>query len=386
MTAERSRFHLLTRILGAVVLSAAFLGPVIVAPTAVCADDIEKHVEALVGAVQKRVTELEAELKARDAKIAELEAKLAKLVAGGAEEAEKADPDAKKEPVVLGVLLNEKLVVEEVDTGFAASAAGLKQGDRIVAFNGTEVKDLDVLGNQVGELSAGDKFSLTFLRGDKKETRSVIGSSRQGEAKLVSEDAGAAKADAKADEEKKPAFLGIDVVEEGGGVKIVAIVDGSAAKAAGLQVDDVVKKANGKDVSGSEALKGIVAALAAGDAIDLVVSRGGSDVEVKGIALGAEGVAVAEKPEPPKPGALGIVVELNQASGHIFVKIVAPNSAAEAAQVRAGDVLITADGKNVKSFDDLDGVLRGRFAGEKVTLRVKRGTDEKEIEIELGEA
>ena len=98
-----------------------------------------------------------------------------------------AEPAAEAKPVVLGIVLNEKLIIEEVDAGFTAAVAGLKAGDRITGLNGQSVTELDALADAVGKLKAGDKLAIKFVRGGEDQETAVVGGSAEGEARLVAD-------------------------------------------------------------------------------------------------------------------------------------------------------------------------------------------------------
>ena len=293
---------------------------------------------------------------------------------------------AEKKPIVLGVLLAErdsKLLVEEVDEGFTGSVIGLKKDDQVTHLNGREVSSLEAIASYLKEVREGDEFSLTFVRDGKTIAARAIGARGKEGAKLVASDGQASPAPAV----RQPAFLGVEVVPESSGPAVATVVPGTAAASSGLKVGDVFKTASGRGVSNVEELKAVLAKLHAGDKLDLVVVRNGTDVEIKGVTLGAEegtGTAQAKKPAVRQPGVIGIVGR--QATGHVVVNAVTPGGPGDEAKLEKGDVILQANGKAVRSLDDLTAILRGAFAGDVVTLRLKRGDDEKDVKVTLGEA
>lgn len=70
-------------------------------------------------------------------------------------------------------------------------------------------------------------------------------------------------------------------------------------------------------------------------------------------------------------------------SGAYVAEVTADGPAAEAG-VEAGDIVTAVDGEAISSADGLIIALREHEVGDKVTLTVMRGKDEKEIEVELG--
>jgi putative serine protease PepD len=63
-----------------------------------------------------------------------------------------------------------------------------------------------------------------------------------------------------------------------------------------------------------------------------------------------------------------------------------PGGPAEQAGVEPGDVVLALDGKPVQGNEELIVAIRSHVPGETVTLRVRRGSEEQEITVVLGEA
>ena len=73
-------------------------------------------------------------------------------------------------------------------------------------------------------------------------------------------------------------------------------------------------------------------------------------------------------------------LETNQGG---FVEQVAPDSAAEEAGIKAGDVITKVNGKTVKTFQELKGKIGSIGAGKKVKITVIRGDEEEEFTVKL---
>jgi S1-C subfamily serine protease len=76
----------------------------------------------------------------------------------------------------LGVKEDKGVVVAQVAPGGPADKAGLKAGDVITAFNGTEVNDINTFRNQVAATAPGAEVTLTVLRdGKQQQIRATLG-------------------------------------------------------------------------------------------------------------------------------------------------------------------------------------------------------------------
>ncbi|MEX2215276.1 MAG: PDZ domain-containing protein [Phycisphaeraceae bacterium] len=82
-----------------------------------------------------------------------------------------------------------------------------------------------------------------------------------------------------------------------------------------------------------------------------------------------------------QPGALGI----RRAEDDPAAKIseVYPNSAAADAGLKPGDVIVKVDDKEIKAFEQLANYVREHSPGDVLKLRVKRGEEEFEVNVEL---
>lgn len=69
----------------------------------------------------------------------------------------------------------------------------------------------------------------------------------------------------------------------------------------------------------------------------------------------------------------------------IYVKDVETFSSAEKAGIKIGDVIVEADGKQVKTMDELNEVKNSHQIGDEIKIKVNREGQEKELTIKLGE-
>ena len=325
---------------------------------------------------------------------------------------------AEKEPghIVLGVTVEEDgegLFAFQVEDGFTGKAAGVQKGDRITGVNGKAVKTLDELEALLKKIRSGQEVSLRLVRGEETIDVVVVGSSDKGGAKLVSSKSTKAEAkpvkpapEKKKDPppEKKPepaGFLGVGVGPVEGGLEVEIVVPDSAAAAYGIKIGDVIKQVNGKNTTSIEELRAAFGGALAGAGAKVLLRRKGADITLN-LVLGARGqkvevpksVPAAPKPKekpPEKPekksevkGILGIHAR-QTAEGQVVITKVIPGAAAEKAGIKAGDLVLKLGNKEVASLKDLQDGLGPLHAGESINLKIRRGDEEKDVKVTLGE-
>ena len=229
-----------------------------------------------------------------------------KLVAsetiGPKEEEKKPDPkpDSTK-PAYLGISATDddngvRVLDVYPDTG--AAAYGVQKGDVITHVNGQAI-DLNGLIELSKSLKAGAKIQVKLRRGDKEvEISDMVlgakgekvpapgeGASAKGTAAQGAAVAQASKKDAPvtAPEPGKEAFLGVDVYfdEVDSAIVVMAIVPGSAAEKAGVQVEDILLRLGEHDVESIDQLERAIFAHRPGQEVPIVVRRGDDEVSLK---------------------------------------------------------------------------------------------------------
>lgn len=69
----------------------------------------------------------------------------------------------------------------------------------------------------------------------------------------------------------------------------------------------------------------------------------------------------------------------------VYVKSVEDFSSAEKGGLKAGDVIIEADGKSIKTMDELNEIKNSHQIGDEIKLKINRDGNEKELTLTLGE-
>jgi len=222
----------------------------------------------------------------------------------------------------------------------------------------------------------------------------------------------------------------LDLDEETAGVLVGGVTEGSPAEKAGIVKGDVITTVDRKSVEGTSELVEMVGKRKPGELVSVVLLRDGQKKIVK-VTLGSrartgEGDFIIRVPKrtpsekgesrdletpesgfpnleflPPLEhfkfeldrGRLGVnVVDLNPDLGAYFgstkgvlVTDVLQGTAAEEAGIKAGDIIIKADGKPVENREELVRVLSKREVGEKVEMVVLRKNKEIKLSATLEE-
>jgi serine protease Do len=173
-----------------------------------------------------------------------------------------------------GVLIN------QVFPDSPASKAGIKRGDVITKFNGTEIKKYNELPGLVASVQPGTEVEVTILRKGEEKTVKVLLGNRE-----------ASKEVASAGEEETPSQkgaadkLGLVVrgvkpeeasklgIEQGRGVVVERVEPGSAAEDADVRSGDVILEINEMEIDGIKAYQAALAKISKGDIVRLLIRR-----------------------------------------------------------------------------------------------------------------
>lgn len=218
------------------------------------------------------------------------------------------------------------------------------------------------------------------------------------------------------------------------GALVRSVEPDSPAAAAGLQTEDVIVSYQGQPVQSAAQLSRMVRETPAGRKVALEVSRGGAtqkltatlrdgrrglltpdfdfDFDVPLPAIDIRPPRPPRAPRAPRPpagewddfdvrelwggrrGRLGLTYqELTdqlaryfKVEGGLLVSSVKEGSPAAAAGVQAGDVIVRANGKAVRSSEDLRDQLDGAEPGAEVTLGLQREGRALEVKAKLSES
>ena len=137
-------------------------------------------------------------------------------------------------------------IVADVTDGSPALAAGVKQGDTILKIDGKDVADSRDLSRKVAGIKPGDTVPLTVVRNGKTMDVEVKIGTMPDDPKMASKDQGS-KEDTKT---VSLADLGLKVAsaQDGAGVTVMEVAEGSAAADLGLKAGDTILEVAGVEV------------------------------------------------------------------------------------------------------------------------------------------
>jgi serine protease Do len=161
----------------------------------------------------------------------------------------------------------------------------------------------------------------------------------------------------------------------------------SAAEKAGIKVEDVITRYNGKEVEDVRALRNAVAATAPGTKTDVTVLRDGTEKNLT-VKLGELKTDDSEEEAQPaegeaSAGALGITVEtltadtakqfgLDKADKGAVVREIEDGSAAATAGLRVGDLITEVNRQKISTAAELRDALKTAKGKTNILMLVKR--------------
>jgi serine protease Do len=200
------------------------------------------------------------------------------------------------------------------------------------------------------------------------------------------------------------------------GVIIKMVVPDSPADEAGLRQSDIILRFDGRKLADSDELIEYVSQQKPGDEVTIDIVRKGQEKSIT-VALGSrDDDRKAERYilKDQLPGLnhydksfhmyksslsdsyIGVTLEdLNPQLGEYFgveegkgalITEIMEDSPAGKAGLKAGDVIVEVDGREVEELSDVRDAVRGKEEGEEISLRVLRNRDRMEFSFEVGKS
>ncbi len=179
-------------------------------------------------------------------------------------------------------------------------------------------------------------------------------------------------------------YLGVHLeVAEKGELKVELIAADSPAEKAGVKHGDVVLKLDGQAVKLPDEFRQALLAKSPSDEVTLAISRDGKQQEIK-TKLAATSRPLRAGRQRGQRGFLGVRVEPSNEPKGTRIEQVVKGSAAEKAGLNVNDVIVKINDAEVGSSQNLVRHLYRTKPGEKITLLLQRGEEEKTIDVKLG--
>jgi M6 family metalloprotease-like protein len=181
---------------------------------------------------------------------------------------------------------------------------------------------------------------------------------------------------------KQTPYLGLNLERDASGRWVIAQVDPrSPVGKAGLKVGDIVTAIDGQPLASTEKLRELILSKSPGDGVGVQYERAGQVDELRVTlaplssplsATGKGGRAILGIQSSPFKDGEGAKIEA-----------VTPGSAAQAAGLKVGDVIVAIDQTKITSPEEVAAALSGRKVGEQVTISFRRNDQEQTVTAQL---
>jgi immune inhibitor A len=174
-----------------------------------------------------------------------------------------------------------------------------------------------------------------------------------------------------------PGFLGVLVGEKDGKPVIEAVATESPAETAGVKEGDIVLKINGAAVKSTLHVRETLQNALAGEKLAMTISRNGKSLELAAL------LKPITKPMVLLPGAgrpvLGVTLGGAAKPGGVKLDEITPGGAASKAGLKAGDVIVKMDGKEIDGDNGFRDFINTKAGGDRIELIVMRGETKLEL-------
>lgn len=179
----------------------------------------------------------------------------------------------------------------------------------------------------------------------------------------------------------RPGFLGLLVAANAQGrLAIAEVAANSPAARAGVRAGDLLLSLNGAAVADADAFYNLLRTKSLGEAVKLALARQDQQLELQ---------ATLEPPSRPLPigqqrAALGVRVATRKDAEGATVEQVEPDSAAERARLKVGEVLLKFDDVAISGPEKLTEALAAKKPDDMVTLTLLVAEKTVEMKVRLG--
>lgn len=207
---------------------------------------------------------------------------------------------------------NDGVIIEDIVEGSPAQKAGLQKGDKIISLNGQMTNTFPDLTSEINRHKAGESIDIKFQRGGKEQSIAVILGEKEGrylgfpggnfDINKFNWEEGTSpdikrfftNPDQQADGQKdfgsdtnKPQ-LGVMIENnDGKGVKVTDVIEGTTAYYGGIKKGDIITNINKQKITSPDELIDLISSMQPGQEIKLELKRDGKK-QSKELVLGKQ--------------------------------------------------------------------------------------------------
>jgi len=209
----------------------------------------------------------------------------------------------------LGVILadSKKAVVAEVVPDSPAEEAGLRPRDVFLALDGRSVDSLEAFAAAIGAREAGDEIRVRVRRGTETREISVVLSVRPGAEEQPKSPRQKSAPERVALPSADRGYLGIRMVQEGGGLILTEVVAGGPAARAGVKPGGRLVRIGEHRLRSVSDLDEVMRRLTPGQSVEFAIRRGASETAEARTYRVEVGMAPGRSVASPAPGAAAAV-------------------------------------------------------------------------------
>ncbi|MCI4666612.1 MAG: PDZ domain-containing protein [Bacteroidia bacterium] len=302
----------------------------------------------------------------------------------------------KKSKAMMGVYLEtnsrgEGVRITSVTRGGAAEAAGLRRGDLILEIDGKRLGSYHDLVKTKEAYEPGDEMRVIFLRdGDRFSTELTLKGETSPHITFEKKQ--------NTSSQSRKAFLGVYTDELSAdqarrlgltsqqGIYLEGIVPYSGAARGGLKKGDVIVSIDGRPLDASWELGDALGENRPGDQINISFIRDGRYQNTL-VTLTDKETVNNRKPKKVKvktqKAFLGVHLE-NESGGGVRITGIVDNSAAEAAGLRRGDIILSMGRYTTETYGDLSKAMTKFTPNERVRIIFDRDGRTRSTSVTMG--
>ncbi|RLC50938.1 MAG: hypothetical protein DRZ79_03580 [Candidatus Cloacimonadota bacterium] len=296
------------------------------------------------------------------------------------------------------------VLITEIIPGSPADKAGLKANDIVLKIDGDNVYTKSQFVKMLSLYEPNDVINLSVWRKHKEKNIKL----KLGETPKSSKRAylGVILKNLSVDELKK---LGL---QKPYGVLVSKVMKDSPAEKSGILENDIILKLKNEKIFTKDQLSKMLRSFQPDDEIDITIFRDGKKEELK-VTLGEKdfldfndfsdfdfpdlkgGKIFIYKLNEETDNAIGVVLKSEESTEKtdntkrterkIEISEVMKDSPAEKVGLKAGDLILNIDGKDIETIEDVKDILSEKKVGEKVKITVDRNGKELVFTPEIAE-